>query len=124
MFLCGTAGLGSVMRTDQRVRCSRNQRRRRGAGSSSSHTLGHPAPRKQSYWLGTAETAGVDALGAVPPYFMKPDEESIIKHFKTIAEASKLPLYIYNIPGQAVNAVTPAMMLKLAEIPNIKGCEG
>ena len=60
-------------------------------------------------------------MGAVPPYFMKPDEESILKHFRDIAEATKLPVYIYNIPRQALNAVTPGMMLKLTEVPNIRG---
>ena len=64
----------------------------------------------------------MDSVGAVPPYFMKPDEESILNHFKAIADATRLPVYIYNIPRQALNAVTPSMMLKLIEASsNIAG---
>ncbi|TFH15279.1 dihydrodipicolinate synthase family protein [Candidatus Bathyarchaeota archaeon] len=121
LFLCGTAGLGSVMRTDQRVMMFKESAKAaRGRIKLLAH-VGAPSTEEAVILARAAESAVVDALGAVPPYFMKPDEESIIKHFKTVAEASKLPLYIYNIPGQAVNAVTPAMMLKLAQIPNIRG---
>ena len=121
LFLCGTAGLGSVMRTDQRVGMfNLSVKAAKGRVKLLAH-VGAPSTEEAVTLAREAEKAGVDAVGAVPPYFMKPDEESIIKHFETVAEATKLPLYVYNIPGQAVNHVTPSMMLKLLDVPNIRG---
>ena len=121
LFLCGTAGLGTVMRTDQRIEMFKQSvKAAMGRVKLLAH-VGASSTEEAIILAGEAEKAGVDAVGAVPPYFMKPDEESIIAHFKSIAGATKLPVYIYNIPRQALNAVTPNMMLKLIEVPNIKG---
>lgn len=121
LFLCGTAGLGTVMRTDQRIEMFKQSvKAAKGRVKLLAH-VGAPSTEEAVILAREAEKAGVDAVGAVPPYFMKPDEESIITHFKSIAGATKLPVYIYNIPRQALNPVTPSMMLKLIEVPNIKG---
>jgi len=121
LFLCGTAGLGTVMRTDQRIEMFKQSvKAAKGRVKLLAH-VGASSTEEAVILAGEAEKAGVDAVGAVPPYFMKPDEESIIAHFKAIADAIKLPVYIYNIPRQALNPVTPSMMLKLIETPNIKG---
>lgn len=60
-----------------------------------------------------------DAIMLVNPYYNKPSKEGLYQHFKTIAESTKLPVMLYNIPGRtAVN--TPAdVIIRLAEIPNI-----
>ena len=121
LFLCGTAGLGTVMRTDQRIEMfKQSAKAAKGRVKLLAH-VGASSTEEAVILAKEAEEAGVDAVGAIPPYFMKPDEESIITHFKVIAGATKLPVYIYNIPRQALNAVTPSMMLKLTEVPNIKG---
>jgi 4-hydroxy-tetrahydrodipicolinate synthase len=121
LFLCGTAGLGTVMRTDQRIEMFKESvKATKGRVKLLAH-VGAPSTEEAVTLAREAEAAGVDAVGAVPPYFMKPDEESILNHFKAVADATKLPLYVYNIPGQAVNHVTPSMMLKLVEVPNIRG---
>ena len=121
LFLCGTAGLGTVMRTDQRIEMFKQSvKAAKGRVKLLAH-VGASSTEEAVTLAREAEKAGVSAVGAVPPYFMKPDEESIITHFKAIAGATKLPVYIYNIPRQALNAVTPSMMLKLIEVPNIKG---
>jgi len=115
LFLCGTAGLGTVMRSDQRIEMfMHSAKSAKGRVKLLAH-VGAPSTEEAVLLAKEAEKAGVDAVGAVPPYFMKPDEESIIAHFKAIADATKLPVYIYNIPRQALNAVTPNMMLKLIE---------
>ncbi len=121
LFLCGTAGLGTVMRTDQRIEMFKESvKAAKGRVKLLAH-VGAPSTEEAVTLAREAEAAGVDAVGAVPPYFMKPDEESILNHFKAVADATKLPLYVYNIPGQAVNHVTPSMMLKLVNVPNIRG---
>ena len=121
VFLCGTAGLGTVMRTDQRIDMfNESVKAAKGRVKILAH-VGASSTEEAVILTGEAESAGVDAVGAVPPYFMKPDEVSILNHFRAIAEATNLPVYIYNIPRQALNSVTPSMMLKLSSIPNIRG---
>ena len=115
LFLCGTAGLGTVMRTDQRVEMFKESAKHTAGRVKLLAHVGAPSTEEAVTLAKEAEKAGVDAVGAVPPYFMKPDEESILAHFNAIADATKLPVYVYNIPRQALNAVTPAMMLKLIE---------
>ena len=121
LFLCGTAGLGTVMRTDQRIEMFKHSARAASGRVKLLAHVGAPSTDEAVKLAGEAEKAGVDAVGAFPPYFMKPDEESIVAHFRAIAYTTKLPVYFYNIPRQALNAISPSMMLKLIETPNIKG---
>jgi len=66
-----------------------------------------------------AENAGVDAIMLVGPYYNKPNEEGLYQHFKAIAECTKLPIMIYNIPGRSVVNMSADLIIKLADIPNI-----
>ncbi|MBN2334511.1 dihydrodipicolinate synthase family protein [Candidatus Bathyarchaeota archaeon] len=121
LFLCGTAGSGVMMRRDQRVQVFREAvKHGKGRVKLLAH-VGAVSTEEAVSLAVAAEEAGVDAVGAVPPYFVKPDEESLVSHFKSIAEATELPMYVYNIPRNALNAVTPEMMLELSEVPNIVG---
>ncbi|WP_201308538.1 4-hydroxy-tetrahydrodipicolinate synthase, partial [Streptococcus suis] len=68
-----------------------------------------------------AAFGGFAAGLAIVPYYNKPSQEGMYQHFKTIADASDLPIIIYNIPGRVVVEMTPETMLRLAEHPNIIG---
>lgn len=68
-----------------------------------------------------AEKAGADAALVVAPYYNKPTQEGLYQHFKAVAEATALPIFIYNIPGRSVINLTDATLARLAEIPNIAG---
>ncbi|MEH7440899.1 4-hydroxy-tetrahydrodipicolinate synthase [Bacillus sp. JJ1122] len=66
-----------------------------------------------------AEQLGVDAIMIVAPYYNKPNQEGLYQHFKAAAEATSLPVMVYNIPGRSVVNIHPETIIKLAEIPNI-----
>ncbi|MFX3787094.1 dihydrodipicolinate synthase family protein, partial [Streptococcus suis] len=68
-----------------------------------------------------AAFGGFAAGLAIFPYYNKPSQEGMYQHFKAIADASDLPIIIYNIPGRVVVEMTPENMLRLAEHPNIIG---
>ena len=64
---------------------------------------------------------GVDGLLSVSPYYNKPSQEGIYQHFKLIAEASPVPIIMYNVPGRTGSNITAETTLRLAELKNIIG---
>jgi len=68
-----------------------------------------------------AEKVGADAALVVSPYYNKPTQEGLYQHFKAVAAATSLPIFIYNIPGRSVVNMTDATLARLAEIKNIAG---
>lgn len=63
-----------------------------------------------------AQDAGCDGALILPPYFVKLTDDEIYEHYATIARAVTLPIVLYNIPGNAVNALSPALVSRLAEL--------
>ena len=78
---------------------------------------------KEAVWLTRqAEEAGADATLQVGPYYNKPTQQGLFNHFAAIAEASPLPLIIYNIPGRTGKNIEPETIARLwAETPNVIG---
>ncbi|MGA2548852.1 MAG: 4-hydroxy-tetrahydrodipicolinate synthase [Burkholderiaceae bacterium] len=68
-----------------------------------------------------AKRVGADAALSVVPYYNRPTQEGLYQHFKSIAEAVELPLWIYNVPGRTVADASNETVLRLAQIPNITG---
>lgn len=58
---------------------------------------------------------GIDAILSVTPYYNKPSQEGLYQHFKAIAEASKLPVILYNVPGRTGVNMTAETTLRLAQ---------
>ena len=68
-----------------------------------------------------AEKLSADAALVVTPYYNKPTQEGLYLHYKKIAEKTKLPIIIYNIPGRSIVDMSIETMLKLSKINNIVG---
>ena len=69
-----------------------------------------------------AESIGADAQLQVVPYYNKPTQEGLYRHFKAIAEATpKLPVILYNVPGRTVADLQHETVLRLAQVPGIIG---
>lgn len=66
-----------------------------------------------------AEEIGVDAVMIVAPYYNKPNQEGLYQHFKAAAEATTLPVMVYNIPGRSVVNISPETIIRLSKIDNI-----
>ncbi len=68
-----------------------------------------------------AKTAGADAVLVVTPYYNKPTQEGLFRHYTAIADTVDIPLYIYNIPGRSVIDMSVETMARLAAHKNIAG---
>jgi 4-hydroxy-tetrahydrodipicolinate synthase len=67
------------------------------------------------------ERLGVDALLCVTGYYNKPTQEGLYQHFRAVAQATRLPIIVYNVPSRTSVNIVPDTILRLAEIPNIAG---
>lgn len=66
-----------------------------------------------------AKQVGADAALLITPYYNKPTQEGLYRHYKAVAEAVDLPLVLYNIPGRTSVNMLPNTVARLASIPNI-----
>lgn len=119
LIVCGTTGEYSTMTDEENekvfriVKESVGDRAKIVAGVGSNdtaHTL-HLASR--------AEAVGVDGLLVVTPYYNKPTQTGLEAHFRTVADAVKTPVMLYDIPGRAGIPITPAVYRALADHENI-----
>lgn len=69
----------------------------------------------------SAKDSGADAVLSVTPYYNKPNAEGLYRHFKTIAEAVDIPMFLYNVPGRTAINMTPETVARLSRIDNIIG---
>lgn len=66
-----------------------------------------------------AQAAGATAALVVAPYYNRPSQEGMIAHFRALADASDLPIVVYNVPGRTVADISAETMCRLAEIPSV-----
>ncbi|GAA5043178.1 4-hydroxy-tetrahydrodipicolinate synthase [Marivirga lumbricoides] len=71
--------------------------------------------------LNTMNLDGVDAILSASPYYNKPSQEGIYRHYSAIADASPVPLILYNVPGRTASNISAGTTLRLAQHANIIG---
>ncbi|MBI1237120.1 MAG: 4-hydroxy-tetrahydrodipicolinate synthase [Alphaproteobacteria bacterium] len=85
------------------------------AGTGSNDTA---ATIEMTKW---AKTAGVDAALIVAPYYNKPSQEGLFRHFEAISAACDLPVIVYNIPGRSIVDIQPETMARIARLESVIG---
>lgn len=68
-----------------------------------------------------AADMGADAILSISPYYNKPTQDGIVKHYEAIAESAGVPVIVYNVPGRTGLNITAETEARLADIPNIAG---
>ncbi len=68
-----------------------------------------------------AEERGADAALVVLPYYNRPNHEGLVAHFTALAEASRLPIIVYNVPGRTVTDILPETLARVAKLPTVVG---
>jgi 4-hydroxy-tetrahydrodipicolinate synthase len=69
----------------------------------------------------SAKRAGAAACLSVVPYYNRPTQEGLYRHYRKIAEAVDIPILLYNVPGRTVADLANDTVLRLAQIPNVVG---
>ena len=82
---------------------------------------GGNSTKEAVHLTGFAKKAGANYCLSVVPYYNKPTQEGLYRHFKAIAESTDLPVLLYNVPSRTVADLQNETVLRLAEIPNIVG---
>lgn len=117
---CGTTGEAATMTADEHFRvvrvCAEQARGRvpvlAGAGSNDTRVARDN--------LRAARQAGADAALMVPPYYNRPSQEGIYRHFAALAADAPLPIVLYNVPGRTVTDIQPATMARIVtEFPDV-----
>ena len=122
ILVLGTTGETPTLTTDERKALIRFVRDRVAGRVGLMVGVGGNCTRDVVATLRTWDLTGYDAVLSVNPYYNKPNQEGLYQHFKAIAEASPLPVMLYNIPGRTGVNMLPQTMARLAsECENIIG---
>ncbi|GAB4363072.1 MAG: 4-hydroxy-tetrahydrodipicolinate synthase [Deltaproteobacteria bacterium] len=118
---CGTTGESATLSFDEHERVIDTVIQAAGgkvpviAGTGSNNTK--EAVRLTRY----AKKAGADGALVITPYYNKPTQEGLYRHFREVAESADIPLILYNVPGRTGVNMTAATVARLAEHPRIAG---
>ena len=93
----------------------------RGRVSNIMH-VGAPTTARAARMAERAARAGVEAICCVPPFFYRFTDDEIVKHYKVVAAAADLPLFVYNLPQSTGVEITPDLMRKIRDaVPQLAG---
>jgi 4-hydroxy-tetrahydrodipicolinate synthase len=119
LVVCGTTGESPTLRDEEKLDLFRAAVETVGdratviAGTGTYDTAHSVRLTREATGL------GVDAILVVTPYYNKPPQRAIVRHFEEIAGATHLPVVAYNIPGRVVVGMESATIARLAEIENV-----
>ncbi|MCL2036328.1 MAG: 4-hydroxy-tetrahydrodipicolinate synthase [Oscillospiraceae bacterium] len=119
LIVCGTTGEASTLNDDEHIECIRFAVEKVAkripiiAGTGSNNTL-HMIELSLA-----AEKSGADALLLMTPYYNKTSQRGLISNFTKVADAVKIPIMLYNIPGRTCVNIEISTFIELAEHPNI-----
>jgi 4-hydroxy-tetrahydrodipicolinate synthase len=118
---CGTTGESATLSGDERKAVTAAVVKTAAgrvpviAGAGGNHTA------KAVFWARDAAEVGADGILSVSPMYNKPGPEGLFRHYSALAEATELPILVYNVPGRTGSDLDVDTILRLAEIPRIVG---
>ncbi|HEX3456786.1 MAG TPA: 4-hydroxy-tetrahydrodipicolinate synthase [Candidatus Baltobacteraceae bacterium] len=114
LVVAGSTGEGQTLDGDERVALYRAIKEAVGGDAIVMANAGTNSTRESVSAVKAAQAAGADAILAVVPYYNKPTQSGMLAHFGAVAEATSLPVVVYNIPGRTGANMLPETLLDLA----------
>lgn len=121
LVLAGTTGEAPLLSDEEKYRLWSEVREEVGPGVTIVAGAGTNDTHHSVELTRLAERAGADAVLAVTPYYLRPPQEGIFRHFKAMAETAPLPVIVYNVPSRTGIEISLDTMLRLTEVPGIVG---
>ena len=121
LVLAGTTGEAPLLTNEEKYRLWAEVKQELGDSATIIAGAGTNDTRHSIELSHEAERSGADAILAVAPYYLRPPQEGIFQHFRAIAESTRLPVLVYNVPGRTGVNMTVETILRCAEVPNIVG---
>jgi len=119
IVVAGTTGESPTLSDEEKLRLVRAVKEAVGDRAAVVAGTGTNDTRHSIHLTREAEHAGADGVLLVNPYYNRPSQDGLYAHFRAIAEATRLPCMLYNIPGRTGVNCAPETIARLAEIPNI-----
>lgn len=119
LLVCGTTAETPTLTHDEKVNIVKTVKEAVGDRAKIVVGTGTNCTRTTIEATKEMEALGADGILVVEPYYNKPSQEGLYQHFKAVAEATSLPVILYNIPGRCGINMSPELIARLAQIPNI-----
>lgn len=119
IVVCGTTGESPTLSSEEKLQLFRVVKETIGSRGTIIAGVGSNSTEASVNLARKAAETGVDGIMAVVPYYNKPSQEGMFRHFQAIAEATSLPLMLYNVPGRTSTNLLPNTVKRLSEIKNI-----
>jgi dihydrodipicolinate synthase/N-acetylneuraminate lyase len=115
-YICGTYGSGPLMTAEERKQVAEDVIAQVNGRIPVIVHVGGCSTRSVVELAKHAESAGADAVAAVPPIYYHFGEDAVLRHFKALREAVGIPAFVYNNPKATGVTVTPSMLKKIADL--------
>ena len=121
-WVAGGTGESVLLDDDENMAIARTAAdQNRGRINNIMH-VGAPTTLRAARMAESAAAAGVEAICCVPPFFYRQSDEAIVDHYRTVAAAADLPLFVYNLPQSTGVEITPELMAKIQDgVPQLRG---
>jgi 4-hydroxy-tetrahydrodipicolinate synthase len=119
IVVAGTTGESPTLSDEEKIRLFRTVKETVGDRAMVVAGTGTYDTKHSIHLSNEAAHAGADGLLLVNPYYNRPSQDGLYAHFRAIAESTRLPCMLYNIPGRTGVNCAPETIARLAEIPNI-----
>lgn len=120
LIVCGTTGESPTIDNEDKLKLFKLIASECGQQGTIVANTGSNNTARSVEFTAAASKTGVHAVMAVVPYYNKPNQEGCYLHFKAIAEATDLPVIVYNVPGRTGGSITPETIARLNKVaPNI-----
>lgn len=119
LVVSGTTGESPTLSEDEKIALFRFAVERASGRSKIIAGTGSNDTAHSIHLTKEAEASGVDGVLLVAPYYNKPNQEGLFQHFKAIADSTKLPVMLYNVPGRTGINISVETTLRLAELDNV-----